>query len=105
MVLDRPITLDQPVYLPGNERHGMWASPLLETVMAPDPKVFQDAIPAEPAKLNLRGDMDLLAFTFLEARRSYSQLPARLLGDLVLRLRVCETVAREPGGPEAVAGQ
>ena len=22
MVLDRPITLEQPVYLPGNERHG-----------------------------------------------------------------------------------
>jgi hypothetical protein len=31
LVLDRPITLDQPVYLQGNERRGMWASPLLET--------------------------------------------------------------------------
>jgi hypothetical protein len=105
LVLDRPITLDQPVYLPGNERHGMWASPLLETVIAPDPKAFQDASPAEPGKLNLRGDMDLLAFTFLEARRSYAQLPTRLLCELVLRLRVREPIAGEPGQPEAVAGR
>ena len=35
LVLDRPITLEQPVYVPGNERHGVWASPLLETVFGP----------------------------------------------------------------------
>ena len=35
LVLDRPITLEQPVYLPGNERGGVWASPLLETVFGP----------------------------------------------------------------------
>ena len=49
LVLDRPITLEQPVYVPGNERHGVWASPLLETVFGPAPKVFQDAAPASPA--------------------------------------------------------
>jgi len=32
LVLDRPITLEQPVYVPGNERQGVWASPLLERV-------------------------------------------------------------------------
>ncbi len=26
------LKLDQPVFFPGNERHGIWASPLLETV-------------------------------------------------------------------------
>jgi hypothetical protein len=86
MVLDRPITLEQPVYLPGNERHGMWASSLLETVVAPDPKVFRDAVPGEPGRLTLRGDVDLLVFTYCELRRSYDQLPARLLGDVVIRM-------------------
>jgi Permuted papain-like amidase enzyme, YaeF/YiiX, C92 family len=88
LVLDRPITLDQPVYVPGNERNGVWASPLLETVFGPVPKVFQDAAAGEPGRLNLKGDLDLLAFTFYEVRRSYSELPARLLCDLVLRMRV-----------------
>ena len=103
LVLDRPITLEQPVYVPGNEHQGVWASPLLETVIAPDPKVFQDASPAEPGRLNLRGDLDLLAFTFCEVRRSYAELPARLLCDLVLRLRVGEPVAGKPGRPRSVA--
>ena len=87
LVLDRPITLEQPVYLPGNERQGVWASPLLETVFGPAPKVFQDAIPGEPGRLNLRGDLDLLVFAFYEVRRSYDQLPARLFCKLVLQMR------------------
>jgi hypothetical protein len=88
LVLDRPITLEQPVYLPGNERHGVWASPLLETVFGPAPKVFQDAIPGEAGRLNLRGDLDILVFTVCEVRRSYVELPARLLCELVLQMRV-----------------
>ena len=88
LVLDRPITLEQPVYLPGNERHGVWASPLLETVFGPAPKVFQDAIPGQPGRLNLRGDLDLLVFAFYEVRRSYDQLPARLFSKLVLQTKV-----------------
>ncbi len=88
LVLDRPITLDQPVYVPGNDRNGVWASPLLETVFGPVPKVFQDAAPGEPGRLNLKGDLDLLSFTFYEMRRSYSELPARMLCDLVLQMRV-----------------
>jgi hypothetical protein len=97
LVLDRPITLEQPVYLPGNERHGMWASPLLETVIGPDPKVFQDAAPGEQGRLNLRGDLDLLVFTLCEVRRSYAQFPARLLRELVLRMRVGGPL--QPGSP------
>jgi hypothetical protein len=86
LILDRPITLEQPVYVPGNERHGVWASPLLETVYGPGPKVFQDAAQGEPGRLNMRGDLYMLVFTFGEVRRSYDQLPARLLGDLVLQM-------------------
>jgi hypothetical protein len=29
------LKLDQEVYFPGNDRHGIWSSPLLETVVAP----------------------------------------------------------------------
>ena len=32
MFVKNSITLDQQVYVPGNERQGIWASPLLETV-------------------------------------------------------------------------
>jgi len=85
LMLDRPITLEQPVYVPGNERHGVWASPLLETVFGPVPKVFQEAATPEGGSLNMRGDLDLLVFTFCEVRRSYAQFPARLLGDLLLQ--------------------
>ena len=52
------------------------------------PKVFQDAIPGEHGRLNLRGDLDLLVFAFYEVRRSYDQLPARLFCKLVLQMRV-----------------
>ena len=97
-MLDRPIALEQTVYVPGNERHGVWASPLLETVFGPAPKVFQDAAPGEPGRLNLRGDLDLLVFTFREVRRSYDQLPARVLCGLILQIRGRGTLAA--GGPE-----
>jgi hypothetical protein len=90
MVLDRPITLEQSVYVPGNERNGVWASPSLETIFGPAPKVFRDAAIGEPGRLNLRGDLDLLVFTLGELRRSYIVLPARLFCDLVLGLRVRE---------------
>jgi hypothetical protein len=98
LVLDRPITLDQPVYLPGNESHGLWASSLLETVFGPDAKVFRDAVPGEAGRLTLRGDVDLLVFTYCELRRSYDQLPALLLGDLIIRLE--SRGRRQADGPK-----
>jgi Permuted papain-like amidase enzyme, YaeF/YiiX, C92 family len=97
LMLDRPISLEQPVYVPGNERHGVWASPLLETVFGPAPTVFQDAATGEPGHLNLKGDLDLLVFTSCEVRRSYAQLPERLLCDLVLQTTVRGTL-RTSGG-------
>jgi hypothetical protein len=97
--LGRAITLDQAVYLPGNEQQGVWASPLLETIVGPDARAFKDAETGEPGRLNLRGDLDLIVFTICELRRSYDQLPARLLGDLVYRMRLRRTElagGREP---------
>ena len=37
LVLDQPYTLEQPVFLPGNEHHGVWGSALLETVFDKEP--------------------------------------------------------------------
>lgn len=42
-VLKKGLSLDQPIFLPGNERHGIWASPLLETVYPPTPVATQGA--------------------------------------------------------------
>jgi hypothetical protein len=98
LVLERPIALEQTVYLPGNERHGVWASPSLETVFGPNPQVFQEAAAGEPGRLSCRGDADIIAFTICELRRSYDQLPARLLCDVVLHLRAVEPL--QAGGPE-----
>ncbi|ODT97786.1 MAG: hypothetical protein ABS79_06940, partial [Planctomycetes bacterium SCN 63-9] len=33
--LDRPLSFEHPVYFPGNDRHGIWSSPKLETVVPP----------------------------------------------------------------------
>jgi hypothetical protein len=97
MMLDRPITLEQPVYVPGNERNGVWSSPSLETVFGPAPKVFQDAAQGEPGRLNVKGDLELLAFAFGEVYRSYDQLPARLLRDLVLQTTARGTLQTSGG--------
>ncbi len=46
------LKLDQPVFFPGNERHGIWASPLLETIYpAPSSRAGQ----APPPPLAPRG--------------------------------------------------
>jgi hypothetical protein len=103
LVLGRAITLEQPVYLPGNERNGVWACPLLETVVGPAPKAFQDAGPGEPGRLSLRGDVDLLLFTICELRRSYTELPPRLLCELALHLRVPKSLTGARGRADSVA--
>jgi hypothetical protein len=42
------LKLDQAVFFPGNERHGIWASPLLETIYPPPPG--RAAKPVEPTQ-------------------------------------------------------
>jgi hypothetical protein len=87
LVLEQPISLEQPVYLPGNERQGMWASPYLETVFGPEPKPDHGAAPRGPGGLSLRGDLELAAIVAGELRRSYQELPLRYLGRLAIRAR------------------
>src|SRR5262249_55282762 len=84
-VLEQPITLDQPVYLPGNERQGVWASPLLETVFGPEPKGDDHGA---SGGIRLRGDLGLIAVALGELRRSYQELPIRLLCRLAFKDRV-----------------
>ena len=100
LVLERPITLEQTVYLPGNERHGVWGSPLLETVVGPEPKQDREAAPSQDSRLSLRGDLELAVFAAGELRRSYAELPVRLVCDLVQVPQVRELlVDRGPSEP------
>ena len=88
LVVGRPITLEQPVYLPGNDRQGAWASPMLETVHGPEPKGDHGAAPGPPPGINLRGDFELVVIAAGELRRSYSELPARWMYEVALRPRI-----------------
>jgi hypothetical protein len=74
LVLDRPIALEQPVYLPGNESQGVWGSPLLETVFGPEPKRGRESAPGKADGLSLRNDIEMVVFVAGELRRSYVAL-------------------------------
>ncbi len=56
LTLEKPLTLEQAVYMPGNGRHGMWASPLLETVYAPPDDRTTGDLPRHDSRLSLWGD-------------------------------------------------
>ena len=113
LTLDQPITLDQPVYVPGNDHSGVWASPLLETVFSSAPKPGKAAANRQGSGLTLRGDFSLVLFVAAELRRSYSELPVRWLCDVVLTTRprpaaasaavpsqASASVGRRPGLPQ-----
>ena len=98
LMLEHPITLEQPVYVPGNERQGIWASPLLEKVFGPEPNWDDDIAPGRSDGLSLRGDLEMSIFAACELRRSYSDLPLRLIGELAQRPWVQGLLAaRGPG--------
>jgi hypothetical protein len=102
LMLGRPIPLQQPVYLPGNGRHGVWASPSLETVFGPELKRDWEAAPGESGGLSLRGDLELAVFAAGELRRSYSDLPVQWVYDLALNPQVRGShAARGPGARRA----
>jgi hypothetical protein len=95
LVLDQPITLDQPVYLPGSESEGIWASPALETVVGPAVQGAGSAAQGNSDGFGLSGDTELIAFVAVEMRRSYASLPLRWLSARTLRLlRRCHLIAR-----------
>jgi hypothetical protein len=102
LVVGRPITLEQPVYLPGNDHQGAWASPLLETVFGPNPENDDGGAPGLPDGVNLRGDFELVVFAAGELSRSYSALPVRWISDVALHPRIRGLLeARSPNEPLA----
>jgi hypothetical protein len=72
LMLEHPITLEQPVYVPGNECQGVWASSLLETVFGPEPNREREAAHPRDRHLSLRGDLELAVFAAGELRRSHA---------------------------------
>jgi hypothetical protein len=111
-VLDQPITLEQPVYLPGNEFHGVWGSPLLEPVFGPESKGDRKA-PTATGKadgLHLRGDIEMIVYVAVELRRSYAELPQRWLLQTISQrswwmetpsVRIASGREEPPDAPEA----
>jgi hypothetical protein len=87
LAVGSPITVEQLVYLPGNDRQGVWASPMLETVLGPQPKGDHGAARLQPGGISLRGDLELAVIAGRELRRSYSELPVRWMRDVALHPR------------------
>ena len=53
ITIKKPLSLEQQVYFPGNERHGIWSSSYLETVYPPppaSPSPSTSTTSADPAK-------------------------------------------------------
>jgi hypothetical protein len=93
LVLEHPITLEQPVYVPGNEHQGVWASLLLETVFGPEPRWNRDAAPGRSALISLRGDFEVSVLAAGELRRSYLELPVQWIRDLAMHPQIRELLA------------
>lgn len=49
--LARPITMEQPVFIPGNDRQGVWSSASLQTIYDGDPMKLTEAPPADDLHL------------------------------------------------------
>ena len=77
LFLSQPISLEQPVWVPGNDQQGVWSSSLLETVTSAEPPADELSPHADLARVNLRGDGDLIRFA-IEAIRQVSQRSATL---------------------------
>jgi hypothetical protein len=86
LLLERPFTLDRPVYIPGNERQGIWGSPALETVVGPEPKGDRAAALIKVNGFGVRGDIEMAVFVACELRRSYRELPLRWLSARISRV-------------------
>ena len=63
-------TLEQPVYLPGDELRGVWASSLLGTVSGPEPNRERAAAHSREGRLSRRGDLELAIVAAGELRRA-----------------------------------
>ena len=97
-VLKKPITLEQAVYMPGNGRHGVWASPLLETVYSPPDEHSTQDIARQDGYLGFGGDLRIVAAIVNELRTS-----GRSLSREETRLHVGSPVSRNAVVPAARA--
>jgi hypothetical protein len=70
LVLKKPLTLEQAVYMPGNARHGVWASPLLEVVYSPPADQSIEDIPRRGGGFSPGGDLAIIACILNELRTS-----------------------------------
>jgi Permuted papain-like amidase enzyme, YaeF/YiiX, C92 family len=97
LALEQPFSVDQPVYVPGNETEGIWASPLLEQVYPKKTENIAAAKPPapEPGKLSLRGDVAVAKFVVYELRRSYNELPLRILINYLPRRSSAASIAKD----------
>lgn len=98
LMVEHAITLEQAVYLPGNEQQGEWASPLLETVFGPDLMPGWEASLGTDRRVGLRGDFGIAVFAAGELHRSYSELTIRWFCDLALHSWVQDLLAAR--GPD-----
>ncbi len=84
VTLERPISLANPVYVPGNEHNGIWASSLLETIYRPVGELDAGSDGPQTTGVNLRKDMAILRFVQAQIRRSLADAASRLVrGDRV----------------------
>lgn len=70
LILKKPLTLEQAVYLPGNERHGVWASPILVAVYPPTTNRTIEDTPGKGGSFSLSGDLAIVAQIMNEVQGS-----------------------------------
>jgi Permuted papain-like amidase enzyme, YaeF/YiiX, C92 family len=70
LVLKKPLSLQQAVYMPGNSRHGLWASALLEPVGSRADDGLIEGAPRQDGAFSLRGDIAIVASIVHEFRMS-----------------------------------
>jgi Permuted papain-like amidase enzyme, YaeF/YiiX, C92 family len=98
LALEHPISLEQAVYLPGNDHQGIWASPLLNTVFAREGKRIPEPHRGQFNGLSLQGDLSITMFVAGQLRRSYTELPVRLICDLLLAPRLTGSIVAADTG-------
>jgi hypothetical protein len=77
-LLDCPISLDQPVYVPGDDREGLWGSRWLETVTLIESAPAQDTSRPMPSGLGVQGDAWILLYLGLELHSTHQTLRTAL---------------------------
>ena len=110
LALEQPISLDQPVYVPGNETRASGHRPCSKrfTLAKDRTPSRQSPCVASPGKLSLQGDFAVFKIRGLgELQRSYNELPVRLIHQLhaAIRSRTASVGQRDTSSPAEEASQ